>query len=323
MTNITCPKLQPGLKKRCIHYISNSGEAGFCGLKGEFRCSEAMKSLLPSITQSALKTLLQCPWKYYLTYIQGYSLKDAYLPDPIKLGAIWDKWWDHGIHTPSLFEKYEITDVQQAKLNAMWNAAGELEITVPTVGSQTKIHYPVGNHMVSGWADFNLGDGMGEMKFTSSPSWYDQMSNIHLQCGTYLLGNPAWKYVIMYICRVPALRMGGRGKNADETLDMFQDRIYKDIMSRPAYYFIGLNTRKKTFGKRYFRSEFKLDKLAETYQYAFKFLRYCADNHWWPKNELSCNVPTPCFFQRAKVSGVLSDEVYYKKNPMILNGGLR
>ena len=91
MTKITCLNFTRK-DKNCAHYIQSDieGEAGFCTLKDEFRCKEALKRFLPSISQSALKMFAHCNMSYKLHYIDGIKLKDKKLPDAMKAGIIID-----------------------------------------------------------------------------------------------------------------------------------------------------------------------------------------------------------------------------------------
>jgi hypothetical protein len=126
-----------------------------------------------------------------------------------------------------------------------------------------------------------------------------------MQAGTYLYTNPAYEYVVMEVTRTPAQRLG---KN--EEMDDYQSRVYSDIIRRPSYYFIGWNNKTRTFGKKFYRSEFDLKELPMTYHKIVKALRYCIDNELWVNNELGCHSPVTCDYYDIKKTGVISEEIY-------------
>jgi len=72
-----------------------------------------------------------------------------------------------------------------------------------------------------------------ETKASQNPSFYAQKENILYQVGTYFMGNENWDYAVMEVVRVP------RAGRSEEDPEKLEQRIYSDIVSRPAYYFIG------------------------------------------------------------------------------------
>ena len=88
----TCQMLTPGEKLPCKHYVrpNNSVDPGFCRQPTRFRCIEAMKHKLPSISFSRLTDFIHCKRRYQYSAIKGIEVKPHHLPEPIKLGQAWD-----------------------------------------------------------------------------------------------------------------------------------------------------------------------------------------------------------------------------------------
>ena len=314
-----CKLLSPDDNKPCKHYIEgNKDETGFCKTSHHFRCIEALKHYLPHVTQSALKTLMQCPYKYYLSYIEGIQVYDEALPNPIKYGAIWDTVLDCFV-TNENYDLYKMADQYQlfpkdvARIQALINAFDKLDIdlnpTNDTLITQEEVFIDIGENMVTGYTDISASDHIKEAKLSSSPDFYTNIENIFLQVGTYLMNNADYKYCDMLITRLPQQRTGGKFQS--ETVEDFTSRLYSDIIQRPGYYFKEFKRDRRTYGVRFWRSEFDLDELRRRYSDIFKLLFFYTQNNLWPKNELSCHVPTRCQFHPIKRSGVISPELYY------------
>ena len=297
--------------KSCLHYLSprQKGECGFCGIKEEFLCKEALKHLTPHISYSAVRTLNQCPWKFYLTYMKGWKIRDHAMPDPMKAGTVWDGWLgaDKIIYEDK--KKYQVNDVLWAKLRAMFRAYRDFKLAPQYIATQRKVELYIGDHYVLGFADFDFGDGIGEVKLSGRPGFYLDKNFIHNQAGTYLMYNPKWEYVNMMVCRLPQNKMTKK-----ESAEEFEDRIYLDISQRPSYYFMNYKPLSGSFGKKFYRGEFNFDAITRHYANAFKLLRFYVDEHIWPKNDLSCMVPTPCQFLDSRKTGVLSPELFIQKS---------
>ena len=305
---ITCKLHVPEENSPCKFYIKQEpGIAGLCDAEPTmFRCTEALKKLSPTITQSAIKTFAQCPYKYYLNYIKGVSRRDEHLPEPIKMGAVWDAYLG-GKDTVELMDRYQISDITQAKLLTMMNVFEELKLTPePGYDTQGKVEWLAGGNVtVTGFTDRTYSDHIEEDKFTARPDFYFTLGNISLQVGTYFLGVPSAEYVDMKVTRVPGLRLG-----KEEDIAGYMDRLYKDICKRPSYYFPGLNKAKKTYGKRFYRNEFPLDIIKKRFEDVIKDMRFHIDNNLWYRNELSCHVPSQCMYLDIKNTGVISNTLY-------------
>jgi len=327
----TCKFYSPLKTKFCKHYIDGlKDEAGFCKRASQFRCIEALKIKLPSVSQSAIKMFCHCRERYYKHYIQGITLRDEHLPLPIKCGSVWDTFVDSLIRTPGEFlninyyiERYHLYPEDVAKLQAIMRAYRNLEITLPPDGiTQYQIFHNIGDTTVTGYLDIAYEDSIAEVKLSARPDFYTNLENIHLQVGTYLMTNPEWEYADMLITRLPGLRTGN-GKFSNESMEEYRLRVYSDIISRPSYYFIGYNRKTKMYGKRFYRSEFNFQELEQTYLDTLKLMRFCIDNNIWGTNTLACHVPAKCEFLSFRKTGVISDTLYRYMDTSEIQGGMR
>ncbi len=304
----------------CTHYLKGHlEEAGFCKRKESFRCIEAIKHYLPNFTQSAFKTFSQCNYKYLLSYIYGFRPHDHTLPDAIKAGIIWDDfketWYTHRpSNFTQLVKQYRIPQQLEAKLQALIRAYWEFGIDNPLKYSpetQKHIAWDCGDICVTGYLDAAFDEHIFEDKLSARPDFQTKLENIHMQVGTYLYYNENWKYCDMKVARLPGLQTG-RGVNSDEGFEGYSNRIYSDIIKRPSYYFIGFNSKTRTYGKRFYRGEFDFEFIKQTYINVQKVMVHMIEDNSWYRNELACHVPTPCWFLPYKKSGVLSEELYQR-----------
>ena len=317
--------------KFCKHYIDGlKDEAGFCDRPSQFRCIEALKLHLPSVSQSAVKMFCHCRERYYKHYIQGITLRDEHLPLPIKCGSVWDAFMDLKVTNSSdrldldvYINKYQLYPEQIAKLQALMRAYKDLGIELHEGGeTQYQVFHNAGDTTITGYLDIAYEDSIAEVKLSASPDFYTNLENIHLQVGTYLMTNPEWECVDMLITRLPGLRTGN-GKFSNESIEEYRLRVYSDIISRPSYYFIGYDRKMGRYGKRFYRGEFNFEGLEQTYHMVLKDMRHCIDNNLFYKNTLACHVPGACEFLPYLKSGVISDTLYRYITPEEAIGGLR
>ena len=89
-----CQMLTIGNGLPCRHYIrpDNAEDPGFCQQPSQFRCTEAMKHKLPSISYSRLTDFIHCKRRYYYSVIDGIEVKPHHQKEPIKLGRAWDSF---------------------------------------------------------------------------------------------------------------------------------------------------------------------------------------------------------------------------------------
>ena len=241
-------------------------------------------------------------------------MKSQHLTEPLKLGRAWDAYnrylYDGTDYQPEI-TPLQFTDLQQAKINALATAYQDLEINIKKdglLGCQYKIHVPVGQEQIIGYVDRAYKDHIIETKFSSRPDFYKHRENLTYQLGTYFMGNEAWGYADVEITRVPSLR-----PKADESAEAYEERCYGDIIGRPAFYFIGWDRKTRTYGVRFWRSEFDLDEIFRTYVYVLEEIKTTLRRGSWYPNNLACHVPAPCQFLPVKKSGVVSPEIYKRK----------
>jgi hypothetical protein len=75
--------------------MDNADGIGLCSLPDMFRCAEDLKKRLPKMSHSSRIDFIHCRRKYYYRKIQGLQVKKRMLPEPVKLGIIWDKFLEN------------------------------------------------------------------------------------------------------------------------------------------------------------------------------------------------------------------------------------
>jgi hypothetical protein len=320
MKEMVCKMLVPGNGLPCRHYIrpDNPADAGFCSLGPNFFCPEAMKHKRQSISFSRMTDFAHCKLRYFHSVIQGLSPKPQHLAEAIKLGRAWDAFIRHvheGYDYLAEMHSLELSAEQCSKVFALVRAFDDLEIQPSQeglLGCQYKIHVPILRDQIVGYVDRAYEDFIKETKLSSRPEFYSQRENVAFQLGTYFLGNEAWDYADVEITRVPALRTG-QGKFSDEDPEAYEERMYSDILSRPAHYFLGWDRKSRTYGVRFWRSEFDLDEIHATYVHVLREIRETVKHGSWYGNPLACHVPAPCPYLPIKRSGVISEEIFHKR----------
>lgn len=286
----------------CKSYISVGRTAdgtrpvGFCSLSGEFLCIEDTDGRFPRLSFSAVNDFLECPRKYFLKHVKGiYTLPTA-TGDPLKMGVLWDQCLrvlvgnvDKSIIRETI-NKYEISDLCQAKVRAMYKAFKDLNIYIdPMCKAQDRFELtlPYGfsgqTYVLTGVYDRLYPDDgyFVESKFSRSPDFYFNIFNL-TQIATYFASNADLKYAIVEVARCPDLRM------KDASPEEYFDKAYADIMSRPAFYFPGWNKERRTFGKKFHRTEFNIDDILERYAAVYYSIADTAFRGAFYKNHKSC-----------------------------------
>jgi hypothetical protein len=317
---ITCQFHSPAEGLPCRHYIrpNDPTEPGFCRLPDYFRCIEAVKRKLPALSFSSLTDFIHCKMRYK-HQIDGIEVRPEHLPEAMKLGSAWDAFLNTQFNPEiKLFDKIQplqLSDGAMAKYSALVRAFNDLEVKLDMenlLGVQWEINVPVGDTRITASVDRAYQDHIVEVKLSSRPDFYTQKENLFYQLSTYFLGDDRWEYADVQITRVPQLRTG-YGKLIEESSDAYEQRCYSDILSRPAFYFIGWDRKSRTYGTRFYRSEFDLDQVFQTYVHVLHEIKStCRRDAWYPNN-LACHVPAPCIYLPIKKSGIVSDEIYIRK----------
>ena len=297
----------------------NQKETGFCGLQDYFRCIEACKKKLAPLSYSSLIDFIHCRLRYKHRKIDGIEIRPAHLSEAMKIGMAWDTFCNTQFSLElKLFDtiqSLQLSPLQMAKYSALVRAFNDLEVDLDMkdlLGAQYEIGVPVGDTCITGFVDRAYRDHITEVKLSGRPDFYWQRENLYYQLGTPFMTDERWKYADVQITRVPQLRTG-HGRLSDESPDQYEDRIYSDILSRPAHYFIGWDRKTRTYGVRFYRSEFDLDQIFRTYVHVMDEIKDCCRRDAWYPNHLACHVPAPCQYLPNKKSGVVSEEIYKRK----------
>jgi len=313
-----CEKFNPTFDDRvCLYYdaADQPFECGYCKQPNHtYRCFCDTGRILP-LSHSLVQNYLACHWLCYLINIRGIRIKDSQTSKPLKMGMLWDLVLQkhlggmdkngNPIDIPGSIEQYEIEDREVAKVKALFRAYKDLGIvTEPDGKLQAKINisiqseldstgqpFPWGNISITGYYD-RLYDGyFVENKLSGRPDLYLDPYFIQSQVGTYFLADPSLKHCIMEVVRVPDLKSTGSHK--DESDDTYGERCYQDVISRPSHYFIGWSSERKTYGKKYLRSEFDMDEIAHRYKCVAKEIQVAWMCNQFYKADRSCNQVLP------------------------------
>ena len=70
---------------------------------------------------------------------------------------------------------------------------------------------------------------------------------------------------------------------------------------------------KKTYGRKFFRSEFPLDEMRTEHAQVTHEIKWAMRNNAYYRNYLACHVPTTCGFLPICETGVVSEEMFDMK----------
>jgi hypothetical protein len=316
----TCHMLTPGDGLPCKYYLrpDDPTEPGFCSQPTRFFCSEAMKHKLPAISYSRLTDFIRCRQLYYHAVIQGLNVKPHQLPEPLKLGQAWSAFTRFIYEDTPFYEALELLQLspeQTAKISALARAYRDLKIYINRdrlISCEFGIYVPVGQNQIIGSIDRAYEGHIVESKLSTRPDFYTQRENVAYQLGTYFLGNEEWESATMEVVRTPSLRTG-QGKYSEEDPGEYEERLYGDIISRPGHYFLGWDRETRTYGVKFWRSEFDLDEIYSTYVHVLREIHDTLEHGAWYPNNLACHVPAACPYLPIKRSGVVSEEVYERR----------
>lgn len=291
----------------CFFRQHNGRHLGYCNRPDMYRCLEDVWKKPTLISHTGAQSFLTCHHQYYLKYIRGIETRNTKLGIPLKIGILWDACLqfmlgDTSTDMNKIIDDYEIEDKEVSKVHALYRAAKALEIQFDmncklqhSFFHNIKIHKEpeLENDVitVNGKYDRYYEDGFVESKLSTRPDNYSDIFFIQSQVGTYFAVDPNLKWCQMEVVRVPDLKSTGQYK--DESTDMYGERCYQDIISRPSFYFIGWDKGKKTFGKRYFRTEFALDEILDRYKAVAREIMWASYHDSFYKNDRVCNNVLP------------------------------
>ena len=316
--------------KPCDHYIAldQLGEPGLCSLPNMFRCPVALFKKGIRLSHSSVQDFLRCKHLWKLKHIDGILIKPYQNSVPMKLGTLWDKCNDiiYGLadqdSLKTLISDLSVDLYDVARVRACLKAFSSLELKIEhenLVGLQQEFFYKhVGSEHVTihGFYDRLYTDHFVECKFSSSPDFYLSPFELASQIGTYFLANKSLDYVTMEIVRRPTqspYKVGSK-HSKNETPKEFYNRLHMDILSRPSHYFIGLNRRDWTYGKKFYRDEFDLKELAERYEFILSEIKDCVKRGSFYKNNSACRMfGSVCEYQPICKIGAVSETVFEYK----------
>lgn len=259
-----------------------------------------------TISHSSSQAFARCPMAYYYSKIIGIRLIEDQAKTAVKLGKFWDavEQLYHGCSIE--LEAFALDDYGVAKVRAMSEAVYGLGLAVDEgCQCQVPIKVQLDGAIINGFID-RLSDHITETKFTSRPEIYHSGMSIKHQVGTYFLGRPEIDRCVIQAARCPQLR-----PSDGEEPEAFADRCYKDIMSRPNYYFYKLNS-KGEWGHQILRSELDLDYLKKIYQHEVNMIKHLTETNGWYCNYKGCNTDFICDYYDICSTGVISEDLYIK-----------
>lgn len=102
----------------------------------------------------------------------------------------------------------------------------------------------------------------------------------------------------------------GYGKYFGEDSESYLNRIYQDIISRPSHYFLGFNRDNRTFGKKFWRSEFPLEEIKHDYHMITKDIKRATAENAFYQNFMACYGPSQCNYLPICETSVVSELIY-------------
>jgi hypothetical protein len=231
---------------------------------------------------SGLDCWQTCRFRWWLKFVRGIERRGQQQSQPLLMGRAWDSFQElffsgsshHATVLSAVMDPFSI-----AKVSAMCRAFSEL-FDADALGHagaspcQSHLTREIGpeNARITfhGHVDRDAGNGrFAENKLTGRPEFHFKLRDLRHQLGCYFLLEPRFTEARMEVARPPQLRY----KN-DEPPEAFEARCLKDILARPAFYFIGYDRKRKTYGRSIFRSEIDLDLLER------RILCQCAEVLW-------------------------------------------
>ncbi len=147
---------------------------------------------------------------------------------------------------------------------------------------------------ITGFYDRKYQNYFAEDKLSGKPEYYTEVYPLTSQIGTYFLTDQNLEYVIMEVIQMPQQKIlkETKKRTQEESPDQLYERVYNEILSRPSNYFItdgGFNHAKKRYGKKFFRGEFNLPEIEDSYkQIIVEMLSARWSNNFY-KNRKACN----------------------------------
>ncbi len=306
---------------------------GFCSCNDQFLCIEDIPARVPRLSHSSVSDFMDCRRLYYLKHIRGIEKIPARLGDALKMGVLWDAVVQMmiGELKPSditdLVDKYEMDEKDVvAKVRGVYKAFKELDVKIDPFGKtqprfMLPLHYPYTgtDFLITGVYDRLYDKHFVETKFSRNVEFYTSLYSIAPQVGTYFLANPNMEYCIMEVVRTPDLK-STRSHEGESDKDL-EDRIRADVVARPAWYFKGWDAATKTFGVKFYRSEFNLKEIEDRYAACYYEIADCAHRDAFYKNHKRCLRPWKCeFIDICQFDNMSETQFRIKKKPKEVDG---
>ncbi len=167
---------------------------------------------------------------------------------------------------------------------------------------------------ITGFYDRKYQGYFCEDKLSSRVEYYTEVYPLTSQIGTYFLADPNLEHVIMEVIQMPQQKIlkETKKRTQEESPDQLYDRVYNEILSRPSNYFIGYNREAKRYGKKFFRGEFPLAEIENSYkQIVIELLSARWTNNFY-KNRKNCNFiyGRPCEYLPICTNGNMSETMF-------------
>jgi len=319
-----------GFRSDCLYRAEDNGNCGYCKKEEWFRCIMDVAMMPIPLSQSTVGDFVICPYLYYLKNIRGIVVKDSQMSAAVKMGKLWDSvlqadMGDSTISLKQIIDDYEIPDINIAKVKALFRAYKALGITIETGGVlqaefDNTIEIPgiYSDYSVAvkikGFFDRKYDKYFVENKLSSRPDNYLDPFFIQSQVGAYFLSDDKLEYCIMEVARVPDLKSIGKFK--DEAPEEHEERCYQDIISRPAFYFLGWDKDSRMYGKKYRRGEFDIDGIKKRFRAVDIMIHDLQAYDGWYKNDKACGAilpGIPCDMKSICRYGNMSETMYEVK----------
>jgi hypothetical protein len=333
-----CNQFTPDFHRDTCQYYDqaeNEKVCGYCKKKELYRCLADCKRIIP-LSYSSVSDYLTCHHLYYLKAIRGIQINKPKLSSPLKKGMLWDRVLQNLLSGQKIYDinatitEYEMDIKDVTIVRAIYRAYKELEIvTEPNGNLQAKIDLTIPFDMVwgdkspvemlvNGFYDRKYSTYFVENKLSGRPLNYEDVYFIQSQVGVYFLADPSLEYCIMEIVRTPDLK--STGKNKDESVEAYGERVYQDVISRPTHYFLGYDIKTHKYGKKYYRSEFNLEELKSRFIHVFREIYNTRWLDGWYRNDRVCNSILPgiaCDMTPICRNGNMSEDNYTIREKVI------
>jgi len=317
-----CEGFQKAQDRPCVHSIGDKFD--FCELPEMFRCVEFIRRNEPTLSYSTIRDSF-CKRKLYWSYIAGIQLMIK--PLPMKLGEIAGEILNY-LHNEKMKDRFpvklepSITDsskdsdgnlpFQIMSMLGLFKGYKEKEFDSVKGITQSRFEWrEEGYPHIIGYMDLKTYDRIGyEFKYSSKPDAYKEKFIVQDQVATYFLGNPSLERITVRAIQVPQLRLA---KN--ESLEDYQDRVYKDFLARPLHYINDTS---------FWRNEFNYDEIREKYKMIAneiqRFIELGGMKYFYQSNgpntcfgETTGTAMSNCQYLPICESGVVSDQLYKKR----------